>query len=327
MVTEKYISKLLFEHDCVIVPGLGGFIANYSPAKIHPVHHTFSPPSRNIAFNASLRANDGLLANAIKNGLGISYTDAAALVSGEVEVMLEKLYNGGQLPLQSIGTLFNDRENNLQFNPDQSVNYNSDSFGLTTFTSPSIRREGIHEKISRKLRPPQAVRSARLLPASLKWAAVFLPLIGIGLWSAFNPEKINSLYNNTASLIPTDWSTVFAPEKAVVKSNPSVKIIKSIPKAAPVAIAEVPVVEESVEAEITTAYTCYIIAGAFSIEQNAKNLVEELKSKGYESSITGQNRRGLYMVSLQGFTDKKAAAEKMNEIRAEEFPGAWLLSL
>lgn len=327
MVTEKYISKLLFEHDCVIVPGLGGFIANYSPAKIHPVHHTFSPPSRNIAFNASLRANDGLLANAIKNGLGISYTDAVALLSGEVEVMLEKLYNGGQLSLFSIGILFNDRENNLQFNPDRSVNYNSDSFGLTNFTSPSIRREGMHEKISRKLRPPRAVHSARLLPASLKWAAVFLPLIGIGLWSAFNPEKINSLYNNTASLIPTNWSSAFTPEKSVDKPNSATRIIKSIPKAAPAVIVEVPVAEESVEATMTTAYTCHIIAGAFSIEQNAKNLVEELKSKGYESSITGQNRRGLYMVSLQGFYDKKTAAKKMREIGDVEFPGAWLLSL
>lgn len=327
MVTEKYISKLLFDHDCVIVPGLGGFIANYSPAKIHPVHHTFSPPFRSIAFNVSLRANDGLLINAIKNGLGISYTDAAALLSGEVEVILEKIYNGGQLSLGSIGTLFNDRENNLQFNPDQSVNYNSDSFGLSTFTSPPIRREGIHDKISRKLRPSQAVRSARLLPVSLKWAAVFLPLIGIGLWSAFNPEKINSLYNNTASLIPTNWSSDLAPEKSVVKPNSATKTIKSIPKAVPVTIVEAPVAEESAEVAVTTAYSCYIIVGAFSVEQNAINLVEELKSKGYESSITGQNRRGLYMVSLQGFNDKKAAAKKMSEIRDEEFPGVWLLSL
>ena len=51
MKVEKHISELLYDHDCVIIPELGGFVGNYTPAQIHPVRHTFTPPFKNIIFN------------------------------------------------------------------------------------------------------------------------------------------------------------------------------------------------------------------------------------------------------------------------------------
>ncbi|MDP3003404.1 MAG: hypothetical protein Q8N38_09780, partial [Bacteroidales bacterium] len=36
-----FIRELLFGHDCVIVPGFGGFIGNYTPAHIDKSTGTF----------------------------------------------------------------------------------------------------------------------------------------------------------------------------------------------------------------------------------------------------------------------------------------------
>ncbi|MCK5765559.1 MAG: SPOR domain-containing protein, partial [Bacteroidales bacterium] len=58
---DRYISELLFDHDCVILPGVGGFLTNYSGARIHPIRHSFQPAARTLVFNANLRTNDGLL--------------------------------------------------------------------------------------------------------------------------------------------------------------------------------------------------------------------------------------------------------------------------
>ena len=42
---DKYISELLFDYDCVIVPQLGGFVTNYKPAYFDKgIAH---PPSKN----------------------------------------------------------------------------------------------------------------------------------------------------------------------------------------------------------------------------------------------------------------------------------------
>ena len=54
MKIEEYISDLLFEHDCVIVPDFGGFVCNYGPAAIDPAKHLFEPPAKRILFNKGL---------------------------------------------------------------------------------------------------------------------------------------------------------------------------------------------------------------------------------------------------------------------------------
>ena len=43
MITlAKHIELLLLEHDCVIVPSLGGFIANHADAQYSGEQETFS---------------------------------------------------------------------------------------------------------------------------------------------------------------------------------------------------------------------------------------------------------------------------------------------
>ena len=71
MTLDKQISSLLYLHDCIIIPGFGGFVANQKPSFLNPAHHIFSPPSKRIAFNSSLRIGDGLLANHISKTLNL----------------------------------------------------------------------------------------------------------------------------------------------------------------------------------------------------------------------------------------------------------------
>ena len=47
----KHIEILLLENDCVIVPGLGGFIAHNRPAQYCTETNEFCPPLRTIGFN------------------------------------------------------------------------------------------------------------------------------------------------------------------------------------------------------------------------------------------------------------------------------------
>ncbi len=65
MDVTAFIRELLFGHDCVIVPGFGGFIGNYTPARIDKRTGTFYPPVKQISFNRNLNHNDGLLVGKI----------------------------------------------------------------------------------------------------------------------------------------------------------------------------------------------------------------------------------------------------------------------
>ena len=103
MEIDHYVSELLYQYDCVVIPGFGGFVANYSPARIHPTQHTFSPPSKNISFNKNLTNNDGLLANQIADAESITYSEANDVISSFVETCNNCLQKGKRVEIKNIG--------------------------------------------------------------------------------------------------------------------------------------------------------------------------------------------------------------------------------
>mgnify|MGYP000802840522 FL=1 len=77
----QHIEALLLENDCVIVPGLGGFVAHYTPAMRVAEENTFLPPTRIIGFNPQLKMNDGLLVQSYMAVYDTDFSDATRIVA------------------------------------------------------------------------------------------------------------------------------------------------------------------------------------------------------------------------------------------------------
>ena len=73
MKISYHIFNLLQEHDCVIVPNFGAFVARNISAKISRDGSRIYPPNKEITFNRSLIKSDGLLINEISSNENISY--------------------------------------------------------------------------------------------------------------------------------------------------------------------------------------------------------------------------------------------------------------
>jgi len=99
-----------------------------------------------------------------------------------------------------------------------------------------------------------------------------------------------------------------------------------------------PMIEEAIEEEtepvpvappaqvqrtITTGKRYYIVAGVFSIEDNADNLVLELRSKGYTAEKFGKIG-SMHAVSYGVYSSKSEANTVLNQIKAKENPQAWM---
>ncbi|MES2731952.1 MAG: SPOR domain-containing protein [Bacteroidota bacterium] len=136
----NYIKELLFEQDCVVIPDFGGFIANYVSAEIHPIRHSFSPPSKSIAFNEMLRLNDGLLASYVAQKEGLSREDALLKIKGFLTEVWDELRQKNKYRLEEVGTLFLNQEQKIQFEPENRINYFNDSFGLPELLFKPIER-------------------------------------------------------------------------------------------------------------------------------------------------------------------------------------------
>jgi len=205
MEINKYISALLHKHDCVIIPGFGGFVCSYQPAEIHPGQHSFHPPSKKILFNNELKANDGLLASHIAIESDISFDEALGQIEEVSAEMILRIENGERVKLDKVGVIYTDNQGNIQFDQDKSVNYLEDAFGLATFVSPPVQRH--HRRPVSKPEPKRADRvpeyDNRNLLRAAYWttgiAATFL-LFGIVF---MNYDRVNNFLQNETGFFPS----------------------------------------------------------------------------------------------------------------------------
>ena len=133
------IYQLLKFNDCVIIPGFGGFVANYASAKVDFNSQEFFPPSKSIAFNKSLNSNDGLLANYIVKSRSISWEKAMQEIEKFVNSVNNSLNNNEIVEFSGLG-YFLLNQNALVFTPFDFNDLLNDSYGLSIFTYPIDRK-------------------------------------------------------------------------------------------------------------------------------------------------------------------------------------------
>lgn len=130
---ERHIEILLLSNDCVIVPGLGGFMAHHVEARYDAGDGLYLPPLRTLGFNPQLRMNDSLLVQSYVEAYDISYPEALRRIEGEVEELRQHLDNEGSYELNDIGTLNVNEEGNIVFEPCEAGILTPSLYGLSSF--------------------------------------------------------------------------------------------------------------------------------------------------------------------------------------------------
>lgn len=308
MKIEKHISSLLYRYQCVTVPGFGAFLTEIKTAHIDGDTNTFYPPKKLISFNANLKNNDGLLANHIALQEKISYTEAVDKITEAVEAWYTIL-KAETLAVKNIGLLSYNTEGSLVFTPDTPVNYLTDAFGLSPFTSPAVKREELKaqaeaiEEIAPVVFTPERKRDY----SYLKYAAMFATMIFVG-GSAFKYYKDKEVAEQTLLV-----------EKAVQE-----KVQQEIQQATFFIENPLPAVELSIKNN-PQAMPYHIVAGAYKSEANADKAVQQLLVKGFKSKRLDKNKFGLYPVLYGSYATQEEAQKSMNQIRKTHNKEAWLL--
>jgi len=130
----RHIEVLLLENDCVIVPGLGGFIAHNKAAEFKDSANVFCPPLRTIGFNPQLIINDGLLAQSYMQAYDTDFPDASRKIESVVSQIKDSLYKNGQAELENIGTLYYTMAGVYGFEPYQNAFFSPSLYGLGSFS-------------------------------------------------------------------------------------------------------------------------------------------------------------------------------------------------
>ncbi len=350
--TGKYISELLLEHDCVVVPGLGGFVANYAPAEINASRHTIFPPYKKIVFNRKLKNNDGLLAEYISAVENKSFSEATIFLNQFAENLIQRLEKGETILIESVGALTMGAEKNIQFEPNTSTNLLLSSFGFESIQVLPVNRE------TKKIKEPVFVnREGKRIDQKsvLKKIApyVAVPLLVLLMWLPFatgvikeekiNFSRINPFYNSPAPVYspaqlyepfiqPAQYASIFdyeAEGRAIKYSFTESSIADSISTGVIVSLGgSTEVIEErNIDASTTLSMTSekkyHIIGGAFKYSDLAELLVADLRKKGFGAYILDEPNEALQKVCYEGFPGKSEAIIKLREIQNTN-PDAWV---
>lgn len=127
---EELIGNLLLQHNCVIVPHFGGFVAKQSSAQIDYRNGVMLPPRKSLLFNRNLVQNDGLLIAEYAQKNTCSYPEAEKIVKAKVDSWFEDLRQGNRVAIDKVGFLFVDAEKNIGFEQDRFFNLLMSSFGM-----------------------------------------------------------------------------------------------------------------------------------------------------------------------------------------------------
>ena len=114
---QRHIEILLLGHDCVIIPGFGGFIAHHVDARYDADDRLWLPPYRTLGFNLQLTLNDSLLVQSYVEAYDMSYPDALRQIESEVEELKDVLSSEGAYEMDGVGTLHVNFEGNIEFEP------------------------------------------------------------------------------------------------------------------------------------------------------------------------------------------------------------------
>ncbi|WMJ74332.1 SPOR domain-containing protein [Cytophagaceae bacterium ABcell3] len=351
-MVEKYLQELLFEHDCVVVPEFGGFLARPIGAEIHPVTHKFFPPSKKIAFNEQLKLDDGVLISAITAGEGISRADALNAIQKHVEKVFQEIEASGQYVFKDIGKVFKNVEGNLEFEPQGNINYEEDSFGLSELYIKPVNKDitPIHRNPEHAkpviINRPAIKKENTPMPEKkekkgLKALALMVPvLVLIGAGITFFAQKDDALLsglfagNNSAEEFESEGveesldSAIEVEEKGH-EVEPLLEEVET--EEEPLVSEELPEASEEEEAEEVSApeihtVKYYLVAGAFSNQANAVKLFEKYTSKGVDTKLIEPAKgNGLYKVTVAEFESGKAAFAEMETYKKQFGNDLWIL--
>ena len=290
MTVEKYINELLYRYDCVIVPNFGGFITNKIGAKVNSFTHTFHPPTKQITFNTHLKQNDGLVVSYIAAVENISFEKALAKINASVASWNESLKNGAVV-FENIGALAFNTEKQLIFEPQKEHNFLTNSFGLSTVSSPAIKH------------PVPANTSKSVIPLFAKYAATGVVLLSLGfiVRNGYQERQQEQMYASQKEAIDKKIQAA-----TFVISNPLPTISLQVTKESPKSF--------------------HVVAGSFQFPENAEKKLKQLKKKGYNATILGLNKWGLTQVAFDSFYSRKEALAILTTIKKEVSKDAWILA-
>lgn len=359
---QRHIEILLLSHDCVIIPGFGGFIAHHVDAHYDEDDRLFLPPYRTLGFNPQLTLNDSLLVQSYVEAYDMSYPDALRQIETEVNQLKDILHTEGEYEMDGVGTLCVNIEGNIEFEPCEAGILSPEIYGLSDFSFKRLKdavplvetlsvasEEQTVEDDADEVSSPALLDFAEAddaendngaLVIKMSWVrnAVAIAAAIACFFLLATPVANSDLGNKTMSqlqgnfiykLMPKDSN--MTPAEPVEEEVKGVRGVNEVNK-----VNEVKEVKEVNEAEGQSVTSnkeiekkdiyCIVLASQVK-RSNAEEYVEQLKKRGFDDARIYTNN-GVLRVVCGRYENESQAYSHLNKMSVnDEFAEAWVYKI
>ena len=350
MNLSSYIEKLLLDNDCVIIPEIGGFIAQTISATYDRKQQLFIPPMRTVGFNAKLTLNDGLLIYAVMREEDISYDKAVKVVKEMSKEVLASLHENGSIHFANVGTLRLNIQNGFEFTPEFKIATPAQT-GFTSFqmtplaemvsnTTTTVRVDSQKDQyeihVNRTFIHSLTAIAAAIILLFIMSTPVKNTYVESGNYAQLMPvdlfQRIEGHSMNVTPVLKTSVRNIIHKSDACQQTiketaEDSLKRIKTkeIKVEQAQKVKATPVSPKETSSKVISGPYHLIVAGGVT-ESKADKLVEDLKTKGHAQAVKLMSSADKYRVSIQSYRDRETAEHELVELRKNpSFKDAWLL--
>ncbi|MBP5135104.1 MAG: SPOR domain-containing protein [Paludibacteraceae bacterium] len=312
----EHIEQLLLRNDCVIVPGLGGFVANRTAAE---VTGAFVVPSRRIMlFNVLLTYNDGLLAQEYMRCDRLTFQQAMDEIGRAVAHFKKELSEWGNVSFGRLGVFSTAVDGSLTFRYSGNVELDIFNYGLKKLNFAPLASE---RKSSFGMKEWVAAAAVLLL--------LLLPLNLLKHQEPYSSASLSSLVTAVERMAQDPLETVT--QETVLDS---LTVASEMPDSLNLAQSEIALAEaeapapESVEQQSVAPQTVYhVIIASLSSQAKARQYMSEISEYNFDNLeiVRAENR---YRVSVANFTSEDSAESFLADfkLRHEAFASAWVFA-
>ncbi len=314
-----HIEFLLHHNQCVIVPGLGGFVINLTPVSREGIN-IFNSPKCELIFNQNLSFNDGLLAESYMRMYECSFEKAMILIEEGVHETKYQIEKFGSVHMGNLGI--------ISLNPSSQFNFTPKEFSYPAyfgFTSsqlkPIINLQPISQSVEKN--DKKNYTSTKISIAVASAVAIIAIILFLNPFnsnfSIYNEAQIGSIpttqvvshnFEKTKTVVVKPTNTNSATEKEVTQPvanenevNSSIKITNQV---------------------VLPKY--YVVVGVYKGNKMADETLRILHQNGLSgaSSVIKRNRINVFAASFEN--EEEAYSYLNNFVRSHpQYKDAWVL--
>lgn len=325
----SHIEFLLHDHNCVIIPGFGGFVVNTTPARRDGIA-TFFPPSCELVFNRDLTHNDGLLAQSYMKSEEIPFEAAMTKIELAVEELKHRLRDDRQVVLGELGQFIMNDDKRFIYKPSHFVQ--PAFFGLTKAAlKPLIQMQSPAVKVSTGEQRQPRYRSVGIASAAASILLLMMFLLPVG---------DRTIVRQSAQILSESDLFGSSPfQRNVTAENTSEGVATNATDATDATeVAEMTTTDDNIQPELTAQTPLavaaadedqpryYIIVGVYKVKEVAEKMMENLLKDGF-SDRGWMRRPGRIDVYARSFAEKEDAVSTLRKIHKEfpDYRDAWIL--